>query len=195
MKNIFCGISILLIMTCYFSCSPRLSEKRIKLELQKFYAVNENNDVEARLYYYPIEAWKIIDKEVLANQMKGLNKDDKMGSRHEGITELEVQDRIKCGKRYLYYCSYYVNEINSSKYVDEVILQNNYLTYGKENVKLDSINNEIIVKKEESVLMIYEKQTESWKIILGNFDDLDVLDKYYGTDFGNCVKKAIEDYE
>lgn len=190
MRFIF-KISILVLLTLN-SCSPKLSKFNIKSELENFYKTQEKGDIEGILDYEPVETWKIINKEALTNQLKNLYKYDKTPGRHEGITELAVYDRIKCEKRYLYYCTYYIYEINSWKYVDEVILQNNYLSYGKENVKLDSINKEIIVRKKESVILIYENQTKSWKIIKGNFGN---INKLFGVDFENCVLKKIKDYQ
>jgi len=190
MRFIF-KISILVLLALN-SCSPKLNKFNIKSELEKFYKTHDKGDIEGILDFEPMETWKILNKDTLANQLRNLYKYDKTLRKYEGITELAVYDRIECEKRYLYYCTYYINEINSSNYIDEATLQNNYLSYGKENVKLDSINKKIIVREKESVILIYENQTKSWKIIKGNFGN---LDKLFGVHFENCVLKKIKYYQ
>ena len=124
----------------------------------------------------PTDFWLVFDRQ---EYIRGL---EEIGERIGTIITKDLQisnisSPIRSSGKYFQVINYRADLELGSLNVSDNVIEKLKLTYGENNVRIDSLDNRLYIKSENQMLAVYEKEQDQWKYMEAN---LPAVKKVFG---------------
>jgi len=185
MKNVLNLLFYFLLFQIIISCAPKLYIYEIENKIKEDNIAMSRGDVEYIFDNMPKKYVKEYGKVGLREKLMKIYKNKNYPLfAYMNIDKLDVHSVDKCNSYYYYKVIYRVTKMQFTPYLDSTALLLNKKIYGPNNVKFDSISNNLYVTRKENKVLIFDKD-KKWKIF--SIKNASYLDKYYGVGFFDCI--------
>jgi len=176
---------LLLIIT--FSCAPKLSQSGHYQNLSEVTDFSSQGKYRALGETMPSEFWLIFDKNEYLERLEEIG--EKTGPVIiKDLQIIDVSSPIKSNGKHFQVVKYSTNlQMDTSK-IPGHIIERYKETFGEENIRLDSENNQLFVKNESKMLAVYEEDLRKWEYMELN---LPIVTKVFGLETAMDLEKYV----